>query len=237
MTSADRRPRRPPVQAEQEGHAARRGRVGPAAGDERDAQGVDLAHRRSQGAAEQQGIQISRPAATWTYQLCGLGAELLDRLRPGDRDPRPARPPRGARGGALHVQVRAGDQVGVAFMPPPPGQTPSTLLYLQKEQLREAALAAAREDAAARQAAAPDRSPTRQEAATIDKLTLPAVYTYSLQQLQDTSALLVLDPVPDLAALSCSARRRRGRAARRRPRRPRTPRTCGRRSCAARRRR
>jgi hypothetical protein len=32
------------------------------------------------------------------------------------------------------------------------------------------------------------------EAATIDRLTLPAVYSYNYQQLQDASALLVLDP-------------------------------------------
>ena len=32
------------------------------------------------------------------------------------------------------------------------------------------------------------------EAATIDKLTLPAIYSYNYQQLQDASALLVLNP-------------------------------------------
>ena len=83
-------------------------------------------------------------------------------------------------------------------MPPPPGQSQSTLLYLQKSQLAKQLAQPLAQDAAAREAAAADRARPK-EAATIDKLTLPAVYSYKLQQLQDASALLVLDPFQTLA--------------------------------------
>ena len=81
----------------------------------------------------------------------------------------------------------------VAFMPPPAGQPPSTLLYLQKDEPGEGAVQPLRKTLPLEKPPLPT-SPDTEEAATIDRLTLPAVYSYNYQQLQDASALLVLDP-------------------------------------------
>jgi hypothetical protein len=81
----------------------------------------------------------------------------------------------------------------VAFMPPPPGQSQSTLLYLQKSQLSKELSQPLRKTLPVQDPPLPTE-PDAKESATIDRLTLPAVYSYKLQQLQDASALLVLDP-------------------------------------------
>ena len=83
----------------------------------------------------------------------------------------------------------------VAFMPPPPGQTTTTLLYLQKSNLKEELSQPLSKTLTLPRPPLPT-DPDTSETATIDRLTLPAVYSYQLPQLQDGSALLILDPVP-----------------------------------------
>ena len=79
-----------------------------------------------------------------------------------------------------------------------PATTASTLLYLQKSDLTKQLSEPLDKTLPLANAAAAD-GPDTHEAATIDKLTLPAVYSYSLQQLQDGSAALVLNPFSSLS--------------------------------------
>ena len=82
----------------------------------------------------------------------------------------------------------------VAFMPPAPGATqPTTLLYLQRADLKKQLSEPLSKTLPLADPPLPT-SPDKQEAATIDRLTLPAVYKFQYQQLQDASALLVLNP-------------------------------------------
>ncbi len=140
------------------------------------------------------GIQIVPSGSSWTEQLCGLGASCS--IASGQ-----ATETRGrlVRREALEVAlytfkfVPAVNSV-IAFMPPPPGQTTTTLLYLQKSSYSMQLSQPLRKTLPLAKPPLPSSADTK-EAATIDKLTLPAVYSYSLQALQDNSALLVLDPV------------------------------------------
>jgi hypothetical protein len=138
-------------------------------------------------------IKVVPSTTIWTDEFCGLGSQCsISSGKPTVARGRLVR--REALEVALYTfkYVPSVDSV-VAFMPPPPGQQQSTLLFLQKENLQKqldqplsATLPLAKPPLPS------DPNPTEQ--ATIDKLTLPAVYSYHLQQLQDASALLVLDP-------------------------------------------
>ncbi len=141
------------------------------------------------------GIQVIPSGKTWTEQLCGLGASCS--ISSGT-----ATVTRGrlVRREALEVAlytfkfVPAIDSI-VAFMPPPPGQTATTLLYLQKSALKPELKQPLDKTLTLPTPPLPS-SPDPREKSTIDKLTLPNVYTYSLQALQDNSALLVMSPFP-----------------------------------------
>ena len=87
-------------------------------------------------------------------------------------------------------------------MPPPPGRRRATILYLRKDNLKDQLREPLLEDAAARRRRRSRRCPTPGEAATIDKLTLPHMFTYTLTALQTGGAALILDPAPDLASTS-----------------------------------
>ena len=192
---ADRRPRGARVPPEQEGRAARSGRLRPADGHERDAQGLDLAHRDPALAAERQRDQ-GRPVGDDVDDRAVRPRQpVLDLLR--DSRARPAAGSSAARRSrsALYTFkfVPAIDSV-VAFMPPPAGQTPVDAPLPAEEPAREPARRAAARRRCRSQTPPLPTMPDTKEAATIDKLTLPAVYSYKLQQLQDASALLVLDP-------------------------------------------
>jgi hypothetical protein len=139
------------------------------------------------------GIQVVPSGSTWTDQLCGLTPSCA--IASGE--PTEIRG-RLVRREALEVALYTFKFVPaiksiVAFMPPPAGSTASTLLYLQKENLAKQLSEPLRKTLPLEKPPLPT-SPDTQEASTIDKLTLPAVYKYSLQQLQDASALLVLNP-------------------------------------------
>ncbi len=114
--------------------------------------------------------------------------ELLDRDRAGDRPARPARAPRGARARALHLQVRPG---GRARSSPTcrrrPARRAATLLYFQKANLTQQLSQPLDKTLPLAKPPLPT-APDTSEASTIDKLTLPAVYSYSLAALQDGSA-------------------------------------------------
>ncbi len=190
----DRRPRRPRVPPEQEGRPARRRRRRSAPGDERDTQGHDLEHRRPRRPRQTtKGIQIIPSGEHLDRPVLRARHELLDRLGTATET-------RGrlVRREALEVALYTFKFVPaihsvVAFMPPPPGSTQTTLLYLQKDNLAKELSQPLAKTLPLVKPPLPT-SPDTQEAPTIDKLTLPAVYKYSLQQLQDASALLVLNP-------------------------------------------
>ena len=99
------------VPPEQEGRAARRGRLRPADRSRAGRTRSTISHIAVQQAATERQGHPGRPVGEHLDRCSSAAsaAELLDRLGPAERDPRPARPPRGARGRALHVQVRAGD--------------------------------------------------------------------------------------------------------------------------------
>lgn len=140
------------------------------------------------------GMQILSSNKTWTDQLCGLGAACSI-----DSGQATATRGRLVRREALEVAlytfkfVPAIDSV-VAFMPPPPGQTTTTLLFLEKSNLKDQLSTPLKKTLTAPKPPLPTAADTA-EVATIDKLTLPAVFSYSLTQLQDGSAALILDPI------------------------------------------
>jgi hypothetical protein len=141
------------------------------------------------------GIQVVGSGKTWTDQFCGLGAACS--ISSGQ-----ATVPRGrlVRREALEVAlytfkfVPAIDSI-VAFMPPPPGETSSTLLYLQKSDFKSELSQPLSKTLPLATPPLPS-VPDPRESSTIDKLTLPNFYSYSLQALQDNSALLVMSPFP-----------------------------------------
>ena len=140
------------------------------------------------------GIQIIPSGKTWTDQLCGIGGTgcSIPTGQPSVTRGRLVR--REALEVALYTfKFVPSIQSIVAFMPPPAGQNPSTLLYLQKQNL-EKELSQPLDKTLPLKTPPLPTSPDLKEKATIDKLTLPAIYSYNYQQLQDASALLVLNP-------------------------------------------
>jgi hypothetical protein len=131
--------------------------------------------------------------STWSEQLCGLGTAC-------SIDTGQATEARGrlVRREALEVALYTFKFVPtinsiVAFMPPPPGKPPTTLIYMQKDKFAKQLS----EPLASTLPLAKPPLPTMpdpKEEATIDKLTLPMVYTFKVQQLQDASAVLILNP-------------------------------------------
>jgi hypothetical protein len=140
------------------------------------------------------GIDIIPSAGTWKEQLCGIG---------GAGCSIPTGKPTEVRGRlvrreALEIALYTFKFVPsiksiVAFMPPPAGSPPSTVLYLQKQNLTKQLDQPLAKTLPLERPPLPT-VPDTKEAATIDKLTLPAIYSYNYQQLQDASALLVLNP-------------------------------------------
>ncbi len=131
--------------------------------------------------------------STWSEQLCGLGTACsIDTGQASEARGRLVR--REALEVALYTFkfVPAINSI-VAFMPPPPGETPTTLLYLQKSSSAKQLSQPLDKTLPLTKPPLPTASDTK-EAATIDKLTLPTVYSFKVQQLQDASAVLILNP-------------------------------------------
>jgi hypothetical protein len=145
-------------------------------------------------AASAAGIEIVPSASTWKEQLCGIGGSgcSIPTGKPTETRGRLVR--REALEIALYTFkfVPAIKSI-VAFMPPPAGSPPSTLLYLQKQNLTKQLDQPLGKTLPLTKPPLPTDTDSK-EAATIDKLTLPAIYSYNYQQLQDASALLVLNP-------------------------------------------
>jgi hypothetical protein len=80
-----------------------------------------------------------------------------------------------------------------AFMPPPPGQTSSSILYLRKDDLKHQLHQPLNKTLPLDTPPLPTAA-DRAERSTIDKLTLPHMFTYKLTALQTGGAALVLDP-------------------------------------------
>jgi hypothetical protein len=139
------------------------------------------------------GIAIFGADKTEDYTLCGLGSHCA--ISTGT-----ATPTRGrlVRREALEVALYtfkfapSVDSVA-AFMPPAPGQSTSYILYLRKDdlqdQLHQPLLKTLPLDTPPLPAAS-----DKVEKSTIDKLTLPHMFTYELTALQTGGAALILDP-------------------------------------------
>ena len=195
----DRRPRRRRVPPEQEGRPARRGRLRPASGDERHAQGDDLEHRSPEDRRRPQG-HPDRPLGKHVD-----GSALRPRLATARS--RRARPPRRAAGSSAERRSRWRSTRSSSCRRSTrswrscrlrPARPQTTLLYLQKDNLKKQLAEPLREDAAAREAAAADRTGHRRRPSTIDKLTLPAVYKYSLAAASGRERAARPEPVPDV---------------------------------------
>ena len=126
-------------------------------------------------------------------QLCGLGSECSI-----DRGTATAARERLTRREALELALYTFKYVPsvnalIAYMPPPPGQTPQTLLYLERanlsDQLKQPiskTLPLAKPPSASQ--------PDPKESATIDRLTLPVEYSFGYQPLSDGTDALILTP-------------------------------------------
>ncbi len=140
------------------------------------------------------GIQIFYTPNTWTDEFCGLGTNCA--ISTGK-----ATVTRGqlVRREALEVALYTFKFAPaitslVAYLPPPPGSAATTLLYFQKSQLTRELSEPLDKTLTLKTPPLPSVSDTVEEA-TINKLTLPDVFSYSLTQLQDGSAALVLAPI------------------------------------------
>jgi hypothetical protein len=141
-------------------------------------------------------LQLFPATRTWSDQFCGVGS-LHCSIAQGQ-----ATLTRGrlVRREALEVALYTFKYVPkidsvVAYMPPAPGATTAPLLLLQKSALSKQLAEPLAKTLPLKNPPLPNNADLK-EKATIDKLTLPDVYSYSLQALQDNSALLVLDPTP-----------------------------------------
>ena len=127
------------------------------------------------------------------YQLCGLGQNCsISSGTPSATRGRLVR--REALELALYTFkfIPSIDSVA-AFMPPPPGQSANTMIFLQKDDLKDQLGQPLSSTLTAKTTPLPDDEDTL-EASTIDKLTLPHLFTYSLTALQGGGAALILDP-------------------------------------------
>jgi hypothetical protein len=139
------------------------------------------------------GIAIYDTSKTEDYTLCGLGSHCS--IATGT-----ATPARGrlVRREALEVALYtfkfapSVDSIA-AFMPPAPGQSTSYVLYLRKDDLKQQLHQPLHKTLPLDTPPLPTASDSL-EKATIDKLTLPHIFTYELTALQTGGAALILDP-------------------------------------------
>jgi hypothetical protein len=139
------------------------------------------------------GIAIFGTDKTKDYTLCGLGAHCS--IATGQ-----ATQTRGrlVRREALEIALYtfkfapSVDSIA-AFMPPPPGQSTSSILYLRKDDLQDQLHKPLSKTLPLDTPPLPS-APDTVEQATIDKLTLPHMFTYELTALQTGGAALILDP-------------------------------------------
>ncbi len=80
-----------------------------------------------------------------------------------------------------------------AFMPPPPGETTGVVIFLEKSNYAKQLSDPLAKTLTLAKPPLPTAADTA-ESKTIDSLTLPSTYSWSLVQLQDGSAALALEP-------------------------------------------
>jgi hypothetical protein len=139
------------------------------------------------------GILIFGTDKTQDFTLCGLGSHCS--ISTGS-----ATPTRGrlVRREALEVALYtfkfapSVDSIA-AFMPPAPGQSTSYVLYLRKDDLKDQLHKPLQKTLPLDTPPLPTASDAL-EKSTIDKLTLPHIFTYELTALQTGGAALILDP-------------------------------------------
>jgi hypothetical protein len=139
------------------------------------------------------GIEVLNSAGSEMYTFCGLGnrcsiatgtaTKLRGRL---------------VRREALEVALYTFKFVPtvnsvIAFMPPAPGATSSSLLFLRKENFKQQLSRPLKYTLRRPEPPLPTQADTI-EASTIDQLTLPSLFSYQLTALQSGGAALILDP-------------------------------------------
>jgi hypothetical protein len=139
------------------------------------------------------GMNVIYNPKTEVYQLCGLGQNCS--IASGT-----ATETRGrlVRREALELAlytfkfIPSIDSVA-AFMPPPPGQQATEVLFFQKDDLKDQLSKPLTQTLSSSPAPLPT-DPDTSEVSTIDGLTLKHLYTYQLQALQTGGAALILAP-------------------------------------------
>lgn len=126
-------------------------------------------------------------------QLCGLGSECSI-----ERGTATAARERLTRREALELALYTFKYVPsvnalIAYMPPPPGQTPQTLLYLERASLGDQLKQPLSKTLPLASPPLPSKSDTR-ESALIDRLTLPVEYSFGYQPLSNGTDALILTP-------------------------------------------
>jgi hypothetical protein len=139
------------------------------------------------------GIEVLTSTKSEMFNLCGLGEHCsIQGGKPSALRGRLIR--REALEVALYTFkfVPAIDSI-IAFMPPAPGATTSPVLFLRKENFKQALDRPLAQTLSLPNPPLPTESDDS-EATTIDDLTLPSVFSYELTALQTGGAALVLDP-------------------------------------------
>jgi hypothetical protein len=126
-------------------------------------------------------------------QLCGLGSECAI-----ERGTASAARERLTRREALEIALYTFKYVPsvnalIAYMPPPPGQTPQTLLYLERSNLSDQLKHPLARTLPLGKPPLPSQ-PDPKESSTIDKLTLPVEYGFGYQPLSNGTDALILTP-------------------------------------------
>ena len=139
------------------------------------------------------GIEVLNSTGTEMFNFCGLGARcsIVGGKATSTRG-------RLVRREALEVALYTfkfvpGVNSIIAFMPPPPGQGATSVLFLRKENFKDALDRPLAETLKLAEPPLPTQADTT-EGTTIDQLTLPSLFSYELQALQTGGAALVLDP-------------------------------------------
>jgi len=126
-------------------------------------------------------------------QLCGLGSECSI-----DRGTATAARERLTRREALELALYTFKYVPsvnalIAYMPPPPGQSPQTLLYLERANLSDQLKEPISKTLPLAKPPLPSQ-PDPKESATVDRLTLPVEYSFCYQPLSNGTDALILTP-------------------------------------------
>jgi hypothetical protein len=137
------------------------------------------------------GIAIYGTDKTKDYTLCGLGAHCSIGTGKATMT-RGLLVRREALELALYTFKFAPDVDSIAAFMPPPGQASSSILYLRKDDLKDQLHQPLHKTLPLDTPPLPT-APDNVEQSTIDRLTLPHMFTYKLAALQTGGAALVLD--------------------------------------------